>query len=125
MIYSSSRPSAQCKCACVYCTAIFAASRCNKTICFIKNSNLTLFMIFQVLLGATALTVHETYEKLMNFTFPISVQSYSMMILRPKELSRLYLFIAPFQLDVSQPVQCAIFISSLKKCRKFVRRTEF
>lgn len=58
-------------------------------------------MIFQVLIGATALTVHETYEKVMNFTFPISVQSYAMMIPRPKELSRLYLFIAPFTLDVS------------------------
>lgn len=58
-------------------------------------------MIFQVLFGATALTVHETYEKVLNYTFPISVQSYGMMIPRPKELSRLYLFVAPFALDVS------------------------
>lgn len=58
-------------------------------------------MNFQVLFGATALTVHEAYEKLMNFTYPISVQSYCMMIPRPKELSRLYLFVAPFTLDVS------------------------
>lgn len=57
-------------------------------------------MIFQVLFGAVALTVHETYEKVMNYTFPISVQSYGMMIPRPKELSRLYLFIAPFTVDV-------------------------
>lgn len=56
--------------------------------------------LFQVLFGATALTVHETYEKVVNFTYPISVQSYGMMIPRPKELSRLYLFIAPFTLDV-------------------------
>lgn len=72
-------------------------------------------MIFQVLFGATALTVHETYEKVMNFTFPISVQSYSMMILRPKELSRLYLFIAPFTLDVSKPKKCLIFITDQRK----------
>lgn len=58
-------------------------------------------MIFQVAFGAIALTVHESHEKVLNFTFPISVQSYGMMIPRPKELSRLYLFIAPFSLDVS------------------------
>lgn len=44
----------------------------------------------------------ETHEKIINFTFPISVQAYSMMISRPKELSRLYLFAAPFTLEVSK-----------------------
>lgn len=58
-------------------------------------------MIFQVMLGAISLTVHESHEKVVNFTFPISVQNYGMLIPRPKELSRLYLFIAPFSLDVS------------------------
>ncbi|XP_055304071.1 ionotropic receptor 93a isoform X1 [Sitodiplosis mosellana] len=52
-----------------------------------------------VLFGAIALTVHETYEKVLNFTFPISVQAYGMMIPRPKELSRLYLFLSPFTVD--------------------------
>lgn len=67
----------------------------------IKYWLLTLVMIFQVAFGAIALTVHETHEKVVNFTFPISVQAYGMLIPRPKELSRLYLFIAPFSLDVS------------------------
>lgn len=57
-------------------------------------------MNFQVLFGAISVTVSENYEKYVNFTYPISVQSYSMLIPRPKELSRLYLFIAPFTVDV-------------------------
>lgn len=57
-------------------------------------------MNFQVLFGAIAITVSGSYEKYVNFTYPISVQSYSMLISRPKELSRLYLFIAPFTVDV-------------------------
>lgn len=61
----------------------------------------------QVLFGATALTVNEYYEKIVNFTYPISVQAHSMLIPRPKELSRLYLFIAPFTLDVRN---CPFFV---------------
>lgn len=68
-------------------------------------------MIFQVLFGAIALTVHETYEKVVNYTFPISVQAYGMMIPRPKELSRLYLFLSPFTLDVSVEIWIFIFFS--------------
>lgn len=67
------------------------------------------YSIIKVLFGAIALTVHETYEKVVNFTFPISVQSYGMMIPRPKELSRLYLFIAPFSLDVRTMILSFIF----------------
>ncbi|XP_031629410.1 ionotropic receptor 93a isoform X2 [Contarinia nasturtii] len=52
-----------------------------------------------VLFGAVGLTVHETYEKMINYTYPISVQAYGMMIPRPKELSRLYLFLSPFTLE--------------------------
>lgn len=57
--------------------------------------------VSQVLFGAMAVTVSGNYDQLLNFTYPISVQAYSMLIPRPKELSRLYLFIAPFTLDVS------------------------
>lgn len=66
----------------------------------LNNSCFTLTMNLQVLFGAVALTVSENYEKYVNFTYPISVQSYGMLIPRPKELSRLYLFIAPFTVDV-------------------------
>lgn len=55
----------------------------------------------QVLFGAAAVTVTEKYATEVNFTYPITVQSYSMLISRPKELSRLYLFTAPFAIDVS------------------------
>lgn len=64
-------------------------------------SHLGSLLRFQVLFGAMAITVSENYEKELNFTYPISVQSYNMLIPRPKELSRLYLFIAPFTMDVS------------------------
>lgn len=57
-------------------------------------------MNFQVLFGAIAITVSENYGQYVNFTYPISIQSYNMLIPRPKELSRLYLFIAPFTVDV-------------------------
>lgn len=59
------------------------------------------FFLLQVVFGATALTVNEYYEKVVNFTYPISVQPYAMLIPRPKELSRLYLFAAPFTIDVN------------------------
>lgn len=65
--------------------------------------NLTQYplVFLQVILGAVAVTVTEKYATEVNFTYPISVQSYGMLISRPKELSRLYLFTAPFTIDVS------------------------
>lgn len=66
-----------------------------------KKTNAIYIDFLQVLFGAAAVTVTENYQKLINFTYPISVQAHSMLISRPKELSRLYLFIAPFNLDVS------------------------
>lgn len=52
-------------------------------------------------MGAAGITVFEEYTKLFNFTRPISVQKYSLLFSRPKELSRLYLFTAPFSTDAS------------------------
>lgn len=52
-------------------------------------------------MGAAGVTVFEDYTKLFNFTRPISVQKYSLLFSRPKELSRLYLFTAPFSTDAS------------------------
>lgn len=58
-------------------------------------------------MGAVGVTVNEHYTSTINFTRPISVQSYTLLIARPKELGRLYLFAAPFSGDV--------FIRNLKK----------
>lgn len=74
------------------------AERKVKTSCLrVHSSNIFL----QVLFGAAAVSVTEKYAAEVNFTYPISVQSYSMLISRPKELSRLYLFTAPFTIDVN------------------------
>lgn len=54
-----------------------------------------------VFLGACGLTIHEQSPKLVNFTRPFCIQTYAMLIARPKELGRLYLFMAPFAADVS------------------------
>lgn len=52
-------------------------------------------------MGAAGVTVFEEYIKLFNYTRPISVQTYNLLFARPKELSRLYLFTAPFSTDAS------------------------
>lgn len=55
-------------------------------------------------MGAAGVTVFEEYIKIFNYTRPISVQTYNLLFARPKELSRLYLFTAPFSTDVCVPV---------------------
>lgn len=55
-----------------------------------------------VFLGACGLTINEHSRRLVNFTRPFCIQTYSMLIARPKELGRLYLFMAPFTSDVSR-----------------------
>lgn len=75
-------------------------------------------MNFQVLFGAIAITVSENYDKYMNFTYPISVQSYNMLVPRPKELSRLYLFIAPFTIDV---IHITYYIFAINECVTWFR----
>ncbi|CAG9864021.1 unnamed protein product [Phyllotreta striolata] len=52
-----------------------------------------------VALGACAVTVTEDLEKVVNFTVPITVLSYTFLVARPKELSRALLFISPFTMD--------------------------
>lgn len=73
---------------------------------------------FQVLLGAAAITISDIYEKEVNYTYPISVQIYTMLISRPKELSRLYLFTAPFTIDVSFLTE--ILCTHFQLCFQFV-----
>lgn len=50
----------------------------------------------RIILGAVASTVNERYKKLINFSIPISIQPYSFIVAKPKEISRIYLFTAPY-----------------------------
>ncbi|KAK9880273.1 hypothetical protein WA026_010146 [Henosepilachna vigintioctopunctata] len=52
-----------------------------------------------VAIGAFVATISEKYLHLLEFTSPISTQSYSFLVARPKELSRALLFMAPFSGD--------------------------
>ncbi|XP_060523884.1 ionotropic receptor 93a isoform X2 [Cylas formicarius] len=54
-----------------------------------------------VALGACAFTITEDNKKLINFTVPISIQLYTFLVARPKELTRALLFTSPFKGDTS------------------------
>lgn len=54
-----------------------------------------------VAFGACAFTVTEENKDLINYTIPISIQTYTFLVARPKELSRALLFISPFSGNVS------------------------
>ncbi|KAG4075738.1 hypothetical protein HA402_003564 [Bradysia odoriphaga] len=73
---------------------------------------------YQIILGAIAATVDENNTHIVNYTRPISIQSYSFLVSRPKELSRLYLFTAPFTVDVRGRIQ-------LQKIRILLRKLNF
>lgn len=51
--------------------------------------------------GACAVTIINNFKNYINYTYPISTQSYTLLVARPKELSRALLFILPFTGDVS------------------------
>lgn len=53
-----------------------------------------------VAMGACAFTVTEQEKIYVNFTEPISTQSYTFLVARPRELSRALLFMSPFSKDV-------------------------
>ncbi|KAL1395387.1 hypothetical protein pipiens_011292 [Culex pipiens pipiens] len=53
----------------------------------------------KILLAAVGATVSEKQKKFINFTVPISIQTYSFIVSRPKELSRVFLFLSPFTVD--------------------------
>ncbi|CAG9765217.1 unnamed protein product [Ceutorhynchus assimilis] len=77
----------------------------------IENSQITTFRVPQgilemvhnktVAMGACAFTVTEENKRIINFTDPISIQTYTFLASRPKELSRALLFISPFRGDES------------------------
>lgn len=50
----------------------------------------------RIILAAVAATINNKYERYVDFTMPISVQPYSFLSARPKELSRIFLFLSPF-----------------------------
>ena len=50
----------------------------------------------QIFLVAIGATISEKQKNFLNFTVPISIQPYSFIVSRPKELSRVFLFMAPF-----------------------------
>ncbi|KAG5884877.1 hypothetical protein JTB14_025041 [Gonioctena quinquepunctata] len=52
-----------------------------------------------VALGACAVTITDELKHLINFTKPISTQTYTFLVARPRELSRALLFISPFTGD--------------------------
>lgn len=54
-----------------------------------------------VAFGACAITVMNMLKYQINYTIPISTQSYTLLVARPKELSRALLFISPFTEDVN------------------------
>uniref|UniRef100_A0A182IAI4 Ionotropic glutamate receptor C-terminal domain-containing protein n=1 Tax=Anopheles arabiensis TaxID=7173 RepID=A0A182IAI4_ANOAR len=72
----------------------------------------------KILLAAIGATVNEKQKKFVSFTDPISIQTYSFVISRPRELSRVLLFLSPFGSDtwlclaaavaLMGPILCAI-----------------
>ncbi|XP_046658223.1 ionotropic receptor 93a [Homalodisca vitripennis] len=53
----------------------------------------------KIFLGACALTITENKATIVNFTEPVSIETYVFLVSRPKELSRALLFILPFTPD--------------------------
>lgn len=53
-----------------------------------------------VAFAACAFTVTEQEKMYINFTEPVSTQSYTFLVARPRELSRALLFMSPFTKDV-------------------------
>lgn len=68
----------------------------------------------KIFMAAAGVTVLEQYKFVLNYTMPISVQTYSFMVSRPKELSRIYLFLSPFAWDTWLCIMISItFMSPL------------
>ncbi|XP_015840718.1 ionotropic receptor 93a isoform X1 [Tribolium castaneum] len=66
---------------------------------FIPDSILDMIRNKSVAFGACAFTVTEESKRLINFTSPISTQTYTFLVSRPRELSRALLFMSPFTGD--------------------------
>lgn len=66
----------------------------------IPNEILNIIGNNRVLLAATGVTINSRYKNIINFTIPISIQPYNFLVSRPRELSRIYLFLSPFTTEV-------------------------
>lgn len=66
----------------------------------IPESVIDLIRTKTVALAICAFTVTEQEKMFINFTEPVSTQSYTFLVARPKELSRALLFMSPFNKDV-------------------------
>lgn len=53
-----------------------------------------------VAIAACAFTITEQEKLYINFTEPVSTQTYTFLVARPRELSRALLFMSPFNKDV-------------------------
>ncbi|XP_037810946.1 ionotropic receptor 93a [Lucilia sericata] len=63
-------------------------------------------------MAAVAATVDEPDKKHFNYTIPISIQKYSFLSRKPDEVSRIYLFTAPFTLETWASLIGVILITS-------------
>ncbi|CAH0552900.1 unnamed protein product [Brassicogethes aeneus] len=61
-----------------------------------------------IALGACAFTITEESKNFINFTIPITTQTYTFLVARPRELSRALLFISPFTGDTWLCLSAAI-----------------
>lgn len=66
----------------------------------IPSEVLNLLADNRIIFAAVASTVNERYKRLINFSVPISIQPYSFLVAKPREVSRIYLFTAPFNQGV-------------------------
>ncbi|XP_062556939.1 ionotropic receptor 93a isoform X2 [Armigeres subalbatus] len=64
----------------------------------------------KILLAAVGATVSPKQKKFVNFTTPISIQTYSFIVSRPKELSRIFLFLSPFNFDTWLCIAATVFL---------------
>ncbi|GLV41761.1 Ionotropic receptor 93a [Carabus blaptoides fortunei] len=69
-----------------------------------------LVMNNKVFMAACAFTINNRGKKIINFTIPISIQSHTLLVARPRQLSRALLFISPFTYDTWLCLALAIII---------------
>ncbi|XP_058827029.1 ionotropic receptor 93a [Topomyia yanbarensis] len=64
----------------------------------------------KILLAVVGATVSEKQKKFITFSKPISIQTYSFLVSRPKELSRVFLFLSPFTVDTWMCLSATILL---------------
>lgn len=66
----------------------------------IPESMIDMIRTKSVAIAACAFTVSEQEKLYINFTEPVSTQTYTFLVARPRELSRALLFMSPFNKEV-------------------------